>query len=85
MWAEDDITVLADLPGWVVTGTVATFRPVPAGWLARVVLTLVPGRTYSRMHIAVVHPDGVVRYTSAATTVAEARRIAERQVRGRNG
>jgi hypothetical protein len=81
---DEDVTVLADQPGWVVTGTVATYRPDPDGWLARIVHALVPGRTYHRMHVAVIDPTGVARHTVAVGTVGHARQVAEQQVRFRN-
>jgi hypothetical protein len=82
--ADEDVSVLAGQPGWTVTGMVAVYEPVPGGWRARVVRTVVSGRTYFRYHIAIVAPDGVARYTAAANGIDQARVVAERQVRARN-
>ena len=82
---DEDVTTLGDQPGWVVTGTVATYRPDPNGWLARVVHVLVPGRTYHRLHVAVIDPGGTARYSTAVGTISHARQVAEQQVRARNG
>ncbi len=74
---------LADRPGWSLAGSVASYAPVARGWIARVRPLRLPGRSRDRFHIAVVDERGVARYTFIASTVAEARRIAEANVDGR--
>jgi hypothetical protein len=87
--ADEDVSVLADEPGWTVTGIVAVYEPTPGGWRARVVRTVVSGRTYFRYHIALVAPDAIARHTTTANGIDQARIIAERQAgssfRGTNG
>jgi hypothetical protein len=81
---DEDVSVLAQRPGWVVTGTVATYRPDPDGWLARIVHTLVPGRTYHRLHVAVLDSGGSARYCTAVGSVDEACQVAEAHVPNRH-
>jgi hypothetical protein len=68
---------------WAMDGAVALFVPSPGDWSARVTFTRVPGRAYERWHIAIVDPARVARYTSFASTVAEAIRVAEAHVRAK--
>jgi hypothetical protein len=82
--ADEDIGVLADAPSWTVTGPVATYRPVPDGWLARIRRTVVPGRAYEVWHVSLVDPRGIAQYTRTANLLGEARRMAEGLVRGQN-
>jgi hypothetical protein len=82
--ADDLASHVAGRPGWRVTGPVATYRPVEEGWSATVRPATAPGRSFERWHVAVVSPAGAASSTSWATTVAEAVRVAERRVRGRN-
>jgi hypothetical protein len=80
----DDLAVAVDCRAdWAMDGTVALFVPSPGGWSARVTFTRVPGRSYERLHIAIVDPAKVARYTSFASTVAEAVRVAEAHVRAK--
>jgi hypothetical protein len=77
------VSVLADEPGWTIVGAAAIYQPITGGWLARVVRTVVSGRTYYRHHIAVTAPDGIARYTTATNGIGQARLVAEQQVRAR--
>jgi hypothetical protein len=80
----DDLHVLVGRSGWAVEGTTAVYRRADDGWRARVATMLMPGRAYSRFHVAIIDPTGVARYTHQASTVVEAMRLAERQVNGRD-
>ena len=82
--ADDDLSVLADRPGWVVEEERATYRPVPGGWFARVSQVKLPSRASERFHIALVSPAGVAQHTQFAGMVGEARRVAEGWVRGKH-
>jgi hypothetical protein len=80
----DDLHILVGRPGWAVEATTAVYAPTDTGWRARIATIMEPGRAYSRYHVAVIDPTGVARYTSLASTVVEAMRLAERQVNGRD-
>ena len=80
----DELDALAERPSWTVTAGVATYEPEPGAWLARIRAIRVPGRAGDRWHIAIVDPRGIARYTTTASTIAEAVRVAEGHVRGRN-
>jgi hypothetical protein len=80
---QDLAEALVNRPGWAMENGVALFRPSSAAWSARVAYTQVPARSYERLHVAIVDPDGVARYTMSASTAGEAIRVAETHVRGR--
>jgi hypothetical protein len=44
----------------------------------------IAGHTYHRFHIAVIDPNGHAAYTTFATMISEAWRVAEGNVYGRN-
>jgi len=75
---DDDVGVLAERPGWTVENAVATYCPTPGGWCVRVRPVRVAGRTYARLHVAIVDPSGTAQHALFAST-----RLAEGQVRGR--
>ena len=79
----EDLDALAARPGWTVDGPVATFAPRAGDWYARVRQPQTAERPHMRWHVAIVAPSGSVAYTSHASSVAEARRTAEGQVRAR--
>ena len=78
----DELQALAELAGWAIDERqVATYAPEPNGWRALVRPLRTPGRSFDRYHIAVVDRNGQARYTKIASTVFEARRLAESHVR----
>jgi hypothetical protein len=81
---QDFADAVANRPGWTIENTVALFRQSPDGWSARVSYTRTRGRSYERLHIAIVDLANVARYTTFASTIGEAIRVAEAQVRGRS-
>ena len=81
--ADDDLSVLADRPGWTVEDERATYKPAPGGWFARVSHVKLPSRASERFHDALVSPAGAAQHTQFAVTVGEARRVAEGWVRGK--
>jgi hypothetical protein len=82
--ADDDLSSLADRPGWEVDGAIARYVPVPDGWRARVTRTIRPERSYHRLHVAIIDPGGQARRAFLVTLVGEAVRVAEAQVDARN-
>jgi hypothetical protein len=82
---DDLANTVADRSGWTMIGNVGVYAASPHGWSARVTYTTMPGRTYQRLHIAIIDPSGVARYTMFASTTGEAIRVAETQVHGRAG
>jgi hypothetical protein len=80
--ADDDLSVLADRPGWTVEGVRAMYRLAPGGWFARVSRMKLPSRASERFHVALVSPAGVAQHTRFAVMVGEARRVAEGWIRG---
>lgn len=80
----EELKSLAERPGWTADETVATYEPVPGGWISRVRKVRVAGHTYERWHIAVIDPRGMAQYTTFASVLSEATRVAEGSVRGRN-
>ena len=81
---NDELRALADRPGWAVAGSLAMYEPNLGGWRAVVRPVKVAGRSYERWHVAVVDPAGHAHLALTASTVAEARRVAEGQVLARN-
>lgn len=81
---DEDLAQLATVAGWTVDGRVAVFHPDPGGWRATVRVTREAGRHYDRLHIAVVDPANRAQFTTWASSVGEAQRVAEAQVRARN-
>lgn len=81
----DELRALADLSGWTIDDRqVATYAPDPHGWRALVRPLRTPGRSFDRYHVAVVDgTTGQARYTKIASTVFEARRLAEGHVQSR--
>ena len=79
----DDLAALADRPGWTVTDRLATYQPTPGGWRADVRPVTQPGRLVARWHVAVVDPNGRAAFVRIASGTAEAARLAEGAVRGR--
>jgi hypothetical protein len=61
------------------------FEPDLGGWRAVVRPTVRPGRAFVRWHVAIVDPAGHAHLALTASTVAEARRVAEGQVRAKLG
>ena len=80
----DELDALAERPHWTVTAGVATYEPEPGAWFARIRAVRVPGRAGDRWHIAIVEPTGMARYTTNASTIREAVRVAEGHVPGRS-
>jgi hypothetical protein len=80
----DELDALAERPDWTVTAGVATYEPEPGAWLARIRAVRVPGRAGDRWHIAIVDPTGMARYATTASTVPEATRVAEGNIRSRS-
>jgi hypothetical protein len=80
----DDLRkLLADRTGWTDDGHLVTYRS--GGWSATVRVPAIPSRPSHRWTISVIDPAGRARFTTWATTAAEAIRVAERHVylRGR--
>ena len=75
---------LGERRGWTVDEVVAVYEPEPGGWTARVRWVQISGHTYYRFHIAVIDPSGHAAYTTFATMISEAWRVAEGNVYGRN-
>jgi hypothetical protein len=80
----DELDTLAERPSWTVTAGVATYQPQPDAWRASVRAVRVPGRAGDRWHVAIIDPTSMARYTTTASTIGEAARVAEANVRGRN-
>jgi hypothetical protein len=80
----EELRALADLAGWAIDERqVATYAPDPDGWRALVRPLRTPGRSFDRYHVAVVDGNGQARYTKVASTLSEARRLAETHIRAR--
>jgi len=80
----EEFADLADRPGWQLDGTGAVYAPTANGWRARINRTIVPGRSYHRLHVAVIDPAGHARHVVLLNQLSEARRVAEAQVNARN-
>ena len=80
----ESLAALAGQPGWIVEAKRATYEPEPGGWRADVRALSAPGRAFDRYHVAIRDPSGHAVQTKMATTVAEARRLAEGHVRSRS-
>lgn len=80
---DDDLAVLVGRDGWTVDRGVATYRHPDGGWSARVRSVRAPGRSYEQFHVALIDPGGMARFAQFASTVGEAYRLAEGQVRGK--
>jgi hypothetical protein len=81
MVAADDFRALADRPDWTVDEKGLRTRRVPTGWRAIVRVPAASGTLYSRYHVAVVDPDGIASYAQTASSISEARRVAEGHAR----
>jgi len=81
---EDLAGALADRPGWTVALRVATYAPAEGGWSAAIHQLVVTTRRYDRWHVAVRDPAGRVVYATPTSTLPEAIRVAEGQVRARS-
>jgi hypothetical protein len=80
---DDDVEALTGRSGWTVDGPVATFAPEPGSWHARVRRVAQPSRGSERFHVAIINSRGAAAYTQFATSIGEAARVAESQVRAR--
>jgi hypothetical protein len=80
---REDITTLTERPHWIVVEGRATYSPVEGGWRAVVSVLRQPVRA-DRYHIASVDRTGAARWFREAITLAEAVRVAERDVAARN-
>jgi hypothetical protein len=80
----DELASLGERRGWTADEVVAIYEPEPSGWTARVHWVQISGHTYYRFHIAVIGPNGNAAYTTFATMISEARRVADGNVYGRN-
>jgi hypothetical protein len=78
---EDLAAVVDDRDGWTVEGVVATLRHRPGSWSATVRKPAIPSRPSHRWTVTGVRPNGTAAWSTWASTVAEAVRIAERWVR----
>ena len=79
-----DVASLGDRPCWTVAGLVATYEPVVGGWSAQVPFVFVPGRSYSRWHVAIVDPYRRAHYRMVYDTLDQATNVAEGMVRARD-
>jgi hypothetical protein len=80
---DDKVEALADRTGWTVEGPVATFAPEPSSWHGRVRRVAQPSRGSERWHVAIISPRGAAAYAQFASSINEAARVAESQVRGK--
>lgn len=85
MLATDDLEALAERDGWELTGRVATYRPWPTGWYARLDHRTVYGKYHQRWHVSLCDSRDRCREVAVRTTLADARRLAEGRVMGENG
>ena len=78
---EDLAGAVRDRSGWTWTvgGGVATYRV--DSWSATVRRPAIPTRPSHRWTVSVINPRGVAVYSTWASTVMEAVRVAERQGR----
>ena len=78
---EDLVEAVRERPGWSWTadGTVATYRV--HDWSATVRRPAIPTRPSHRWTVSVIGPRGAAVYSTWASTVLEAVRVAERQTR----
>jgi hypothetical protein len=79
--ADEDVGVLASLPGWTVEESVATFAPLAHGWRAVVRHIPVPGKRYRVWHVVLLRPSGAAEYARTMPFLGDARRLAEGLVR----
>jgi hypothetical protein len=63
---EEDLALLAELPGWTVTGPVAEYRISDVSWAARIRRVTVFGKAHHAWFVSVIDPTGVARYTVSA-------------------
>jgi hypothetical protein len=83
--ADDDLTGLAERPGWTVEDNQrAMYAPLEGGRYARVSRPVLHNRASERFQVALVSPAGVAKWTQFALMVGEARRVAEGWVRGKH-
>jgi hypothetical protein len=81
---EESLAMLADSPGWTVTGPVAEYRLSDTSWVARIRRVTVFNKAHDAWFVSVVDPGGVARYTMSAQLLGYARQVAEGQVRTRS-
>jgi hypothetical protein len=80
---DDGVEALIGRSGWIVDGPVAAYAPEPGNWCARVRRVAQPSRGSERFHVAIISPRGTAAYAQFASSIGEAARVAEGQVRGK--